>query len=232
MTIDTPTFATLRERVRDYAPQLQSDGRLSWREFERSYKANPRTMKAEIIEGVVYVASSLRADRGRLHGAIMTWLGQCQAATPGTDRLDNTRTQMDADNEVHSGAMLRFAKKAGGQTCIDKGFVKGLPELVVESAVLSATIDLGDKKLAYCQAGVYECSVWQTSEQRLDWFALSDGEYVPLASDADGIARGQLFNSLGLAGTALPKDHIAAVLAPWQRRLSSAEHCAFSERTN
>ena len=39
MTIDTPTFATLRERVRDYAPQLQSDGRLSWREFERSYKA-------------------------------------------------------------------------------------------------------------------------------------------------------------------------------------------------
>ncbi len=44
------------EKVQTYAP-LQSGDRLSRPEFERRYAAAPHIKKAELIEGIVYVAS-------------------------------------------------------------------------------------------------------------------------------------------------------------------------------
>lgn len=108
-------------------PLLQSGDRLTRREFERRYAAMPRVRKAELIEGVVYMASPLHVDHGRPHSAIMTWLGTYQAATPGADVLDNTSTRLDADNEVQPDAMLRLVEKVGGQTRIEDGFVVGAP---------------------------------------------------------------------------------------------------------
>lgn len=49
--------------------------RLTRSEFERRYAAMPSLKKAELIEGVVYVASPLRAKaHGKPHGDIMGWL--------------------------------------------------------------------------------------------------------------------------------------------------------------
>nr|WP_279611514.1 hypothetical protein [Thermostichus vulcanus] len=42
-------------------PILESGDRLTRREFERRYAAMPERIKAELIEGVVYVASPVRA---------------------------------------------------------------------------------------------------------------------------------------------------------------------------
>lgn len=73
------------------APPLESGDRLSRQEFERRYQAMPKIQKAELIEGVVYVASPVRATgHGRPHAKIMTWLGAYWAATPGIDLQDNT----------------------------------------------------------------------------------------------------------------------------------------------
>lgn len=53
-------------------PPLESGDRLTRQEFERRYTAVSDIRKAELIEGVVYVASPVRANRhGRPHGAIM-----------------------------------------------------------------------------------------------------------------------------------------------------------------
>jgi hypothetical protein len=57
-------------------PPLESGDRLTRQEFERRYTVASDIRKAELIEGVVYVASPVRAKRhGRPHGAIMAWLG-------------------------------------------------------------------------------------------------------------------------------------------------------------
>jgi hypothetical protein len=55
---------------------LESGDRLTRQEFERRYLADAHIRKAELIEGVVYVASPVRATRhGRPHGMVITWLG-------------------------------------------------------------------------------------------------------------------------------------------------------------
>ena len=232
MAVDTSVIAgaSVDQSTRDPVPLLQSGDRLTRREFERRYARMPHTKKAELIEGVVYLASPLSADHGRPHSSIMTWLGMYKIATPGADLLDNTSTRLDSDNEVQPDAMLRLDENVGGQTRIIDGFVEGPPELVVEIAVSSAAIDLGDKKRAYRRAGVCEYVVWLIYEQRIDWFVLSDGEYVSLSPDASGLLRSQFFPGLWLNADAALKDDFATVLSALQQGLSSAEHTALIER--
>jgi Uma2 family endonuclease len=215
---------------RQHVPPLQSGDRLTRREFERRYAAMPRAKNAELIEGVVYMASPLHVDHGRPHSAIMTWLGTYQAATPGTDVLDNTSTRLDADNEVQPDAMLRLDERAGGRTRIQDGYVIGAPELVVEIAASSAAIDLSDKMRAYRRAGVREYGVWQIYEQRLDWFVLIEGEYQVLKPDADGILRSRAFPGLWLATNDIFQNNMAVVLNTLQTGLSTPEHAEFAQR--
>ena len=60
----------------DAIPPLESGDHLSRAEFERRYEAHPEIKKAELIEGVVYVASPVRFQQhGRPHSDVMTWLG-------------------------------------------------------------------------------------------------------------------------------------------------------------
>jgi len=56
-------------------PALASGDRLTRTEFKRRYQATPEKFKAELIEGVVYVASPVRAFHGIPHAALVTWLG-------------------------------------------------------------------------------------------------------------------------------------------------------------
>jgi len=56
-------------------PPLENGDRLSRTEFERRYTAMPQVKKAELIEGVVYMASPLRLkSHGEPHGFLATWL--------------------------------------------------------------------------------------------------------------------------------------------------------------
>lgn len=81
-------------------PPLENGDKLTRAEFERRYEAMPQVKKAELIEGVVYMASPVRAkSHGKPHAAIMGWLVAYEAATPGVEALDNTTLRLDADNE-------------------------------------------------------------------------------------------------------------------------------------
>ncbi|MFN8486632.1 MAG: hypothetical protein U0350_03510 [Caldilineaceae bacterium] len=71
-------------------PPLQSGDHLSRAEFERRYDAHPEIKKAELIEGVVYVASPVRVRRhGIPHSDSIGWLGVYQAFTPGVNIANN-----------------------------------------------------------------------------------------------------------------------------------------------
>jgi Uma2 family endonuclease len=101
---------------------------------------------------------------------------------------------------------------------------------VAEIAASSAAIDLGDKKRAYRRNGIREYIVWQVFEQRLDWFYLQEGEYVPLPVDEDGVIRSQVFPSLRLAAADLLSGNMGRVLAVLQEGLAAPEHTAFVQQ--
>ncbi len=207
-------------------PPLESGDRLTRDEFERRYQAMPQNMKAEFIEGVVYLASPVRArGHGRPHAKIMTWLGTYTAATPGVDLQDNATVRLDADNEPQPDALLRIEPEVGGNSRInDDDYIEGTPELIVEIAASSAAYDLNDKLNAYRRNGVKEYIVWQSYENRLDWFNLQQGRYILREPDADGIIRSQIFPGLWLMVDALREGNMAEVLAVLQQGLQTAEH--------
>ncbi|KAB8317949.1 Uma2 family endonuclease [Tolypothrix campylonemoides VB511288] len=213
-------------------PPLESGDRLTRQEFERRYAAMPQIKKAELIEGVAYVASPVRIkNHGRPHAQVMAWVTAYWVATPGVDLADNTTVRLDADNEPQPDVLLRIEPEVGGNSRIsDDDYVEGAPELIVEIAASSASYDLKDKLNAYRRNGVQEYIVWQIYENRLDWFKLEEGRYISLEPDADGVIRSGVFPGLWLAVPALREGNLAVVLAVLQQGLETPEHQAFVER--
>jgi Uma2 family endonuclease len=210
-------------------PVLESGDHLSRAEFERRYEAMPELKKAELIEGVVYVASPVRITvHGKPHGRVITWLGVYDAATPGVELADNATVRLDLDNEPQPDALLRIDDAAGGQSRVDTdGYVSGAPELVVEVAASSAAIDRHKKLLAYRRNGVAEYVVWQVLDRRIEWFALQEGEYVELPLDERGVVHSRIFPGLRLAVESLLNGDLAAVLAEQQAALGTPDHRQF-----
>ncbi len=94
----------------------------------------------------------------------------------------------------------------------------------------SAAIDTGIKKQVYRRNGVLEYIVWQSYENQLEWFVLTEGEYQRLPSDSAGIIRSQTFPGLWLAVPALLSNQMAQVLEVLQVGLRSPERRKFVER--
>jgi Uma2 family endonuclease len=209
-------------------PPLESGDRLTRFEFERRYEATPEKFKAELIEGVVYVASPVRVFHGTPHAALITWLGVYWTATPGVSAADNTTTRLDMDNEPQPDALLRI-EIGGTSTISEDGYIEGAPELVAEIATSSAAIDLGAKQHAYRRNGVQEYLVWQTFENRFSWFRLQAGEFILVEPDGDGIIRSSVFPGLWLAVPALLEGRMIEVLNTLQMGLVTAEHQAFKQ---
>jgi len=217
-----------------YIPPLESGDRLTRPEFERRYNAMPNLKKAELIEGVVYVASPLRFEpHAEPHANLMIWLGNYKVATPGVRLGDNATVRLDLDNEPQPDAILLIDTACGGQSHLGSdGYVEGAPELVAEVAASSATKDLYDKKRAYRRNGIQEYIVWQVFEQTVSWFSLQDGEYITLTPNASGIIESLVFPGLWLHVSALVNDNMQQVLAVLQTGLNSAEHQAFVQLLN
>lgn len=211
---------------------LESGDHLTRPEFERRYIASPHIRKAELVEGVVYVASPVRATRhGRPTGIIVTWLGVYCAATPGVDLHDNATVRLDADNEPQPDALLRIEPEVGGNSSISEDdYIEGAPELIVEVAASSASYDLNEKLNAYRRNGVREYIVWQIYENRVDWFILQEGRYISMIADEHGIIRSQVFPGLWLSVDSLRQGNRAEILAVLQEGLATGEHQTFVGR--
>lgn len=211
-------------------PPLENGDKLTRPEFERRYEAMPNVKKAELIEGIVYMASPVRANKhGKPHSHIMTWLGTYEAATPGVETLDNTTVRLDADNEPQPDAILRIQQ--GGRSTISKDdYVEGAPELIVEIAASSASYDLHQKLKVYRRNGVQEYLVWRVYDRQFDWFKLQEGEYIQLEPNTDEIFCSQVFPGLWLAKSALLARDLVKVLAVLQQGLSTPEHKIFVEK--
>jgi Uma2 family endonuclease len=196
-------------------PPLESGDRLTRAEFERRYSCRPDIKKAELVEGVVYVASPARITKhAQPHLRIAAWLAVYQSRTPGIIAGDNGTVRLDLDNEPQPDSFLAWDAAHNGQARLSEDdYLEGAPELVVEVAASSAAYDLHDKLRAYRRAGVKEYIVWQILEERIDWFRLREGEYIVLAADDGGIVHSEVFPGLRLNVAAMLKGDLGAVLA-------------------
>ena len=194
---------------------LESGDRLSPEEFDRIYAQCSEIHKAELIDGVVYVASPVRIKRhGRPHGqmsAILHVYGAKAAsvlafADGSVLFADGTRVQPDV-------ALYWDAEHGGTARENDEDYLEGPPELVAEVAGSSASQDLHGKMRAYERNGVQEYIVWRTQDRAIDYFRLHNGAYVRIEPDADGIVESEVFPGLRLSVKCLLDGDLAGALA-------------------
>ena len=191
-------------------PSLDAGARMQRIEFERRYEASPPKLKAELIEGVVYVASPVSSTHGDEHFRLIGWLSAYTARHPDVTGSDNATIRLDLNNEPQPDAHLRYV--SSGQTRLAEKYIEGAPELVAEVAVTSQSIDLHDKLTAYRRNGVQEYIVWRVYDRAIDWFSLERGEYVRLERDERGVVHSRVFPGLRLAVESLIDGDMAAVL--------------------
>ena len=189
---------------------LENGDRLNRVEFERRYIAS-NIKKAELIEGLVYVASPLRfTPHAEPHGRIIGWLIAYQAMMTGLKVGIEPTVRLDADNEPQPDAVLF---RLGGNAQVDEdGYITGSPELIVEIAASTVSYDLHAKKRSYERNGVKEYIVWRTLDQAIDWFILENDKYVELAPDDAGIMHSREFEGLRLNVTAILSGDMSVVL--------------------
>ncbi len=186
---------------------LESGDRLTRAEFHRRYCLRPDIKKAELVEGVVYVASPVRnSAHGEPVSDVVAWLSVYASRHPEVRKATDATVLLDADNEMQPDALLYFreAPKGGARPTSDD-YIEGPPQLVVEVAASSASYDLHDKLRAYRRAGVLEYVVWRTLDEAIDWLRLQDGEYVRVQPNERGVIESSVFPGLRL--------HVAKMLA-------------------
>ncbi|ETW93224.1 MAG: hypothetical protein ETSY1_40120, partial [Candidatus Entotheonella factor] len=112
----------------------------------------------------------------------------------------------------------------------DGGYTVGPPELIIEVASSSESIDLNAKRRDYEHAGVLEYVVLAIRQQAVRWFVLREGAYQEMQVDAKGIFKSTVFPGLWLDQEALCQLDVAQVLATLRQGLESPEHAAFVQQ--
>jgi Uma2 family endonuclease len=199
--------------------------------FHERYKAMPEAFRAELIGGVVIVPSPLSRGQGVYHALVMAWLGYYWIATPGTLTANNTTTILGERNEPQPDGVLIIEPAAGGQTTLSEDdYTTGPPELIVEVASSSASMDLHAKRRDYEQAGVLEYVVVVLLQQVIRWFILRHGTYQEVSPDTDGIFRSRIFPGLWLHANALLQLDGMTVMDVLLQGLATPEHATFVQR--
>lgn len=224
-------------------PPLRNGDHLTRAEFHRRYEAAGESVRAELIEGIVYVWSSpdmpspvSLSHHGTPHFYVVTWAGYYCSKTPGLVPGDDSTVFIDGANEPQPDVLLGIPAAAGGRTRMvtvnGKQYVEGAPDLVIEVAASTASIDLNSKLDAYQRNGVGEYLVVLTEEQReVRWMVLIEDRFEPIAPDAsDGLLKSRLFPGLWLDPAALLAGDLSKLLAAIDRGCSSEPHRQFAAR--
>ncbi len=194
----------------------------------------PNLKKAELIEGIVYMGSPVRfSHHGQPHAHISAWLGTFGAYMPGVIVGDNCSVRLDDKNMPQPDIVMIIEPARGGQATVsDDDYIEGGPELVVEVAASTASIDLNTKLRVYRRNNVREYIVWRVLDGAIDWFILRDGEYDRLKPGADGVYRSEVFPGLWLDPKALVEGDLARVLEVLRQGVADPTHADFVARLN
>ena len=199
-------------------PVLENGDSLTLSEFLRRYEHMHDCKKAELINGMTHMPSPVRIEQhaepdGLIHGWLFTF-----AIENHLKFYPNPTLLLDTENSFQPDAILCSTPRKGGRTWLNaKGYLCGAPELVVEVAASTVSIDLRDKLRVYQRAGVTEYIVWRTQDKAVDWFVLKDGAYVAQRPER-GLLRSVTFPKLVLDTKALLARDGAKVIAALKRK--------------
>ena len=207
--------------------QLHNGDRMSREEFHRIYEATPEHFRAELIGGIVYVASPLRIRHGNNHLPLGSVFFAYESSTLGTQSGDNTTILLGDEGEPQPDVYLRILPEYGGQSgTTPDDYVDGAPELIAEIAHSSRSIDLHAKRDDYARYGVREYLVLCLRERQLRWFDLAANQ--EMQADADGVFRIHVFPGLWINGEALLASDFRRLTATLDQGLATPEHLAFA----
>jgi len=161
----------------------------------------------------------------------MGWLTNYWSATPGTGVRDNATAILRDDSEPQPDATLVIEPERGGQSSVSEdGYAIGPPELIVEVASSSESIDLHAKRRDYEQAGVLEYVVVVLRQRVVRWFVPEDGTYREVEVDTNGLFKSTVFPGLWLDAPALLRRDVRQVMATLQQGIETPEHAAFMQQ--
>lgn len=206
---------------------LRDGQRLDQPTFHARYLHTPEHFRAELIGGTVFVASPVLHEHMLRANLINYWLASYAVDTPPVIALDDGTVILGKDSEPEPDAMLLLRTEFGGRTRVVDGYVTGAPELVVEVANSSETVDLNQKKDDYERAGVNEYLVVLLRSREVRWFVLDGGAYRLLEPGTDGMLRSERFPGLWLDPEALLREDRQQLRAVGRAGIESAEHQAW-----
>ncbi len=197
----------------------------------RRYKAMPDWVKAELIEGIVFMAAAVRQP---YHSRPHIWLANVISTYGMQTQLeigDNPTVQLDPNNAPQPDLMMYLPAEFGGRAKeTEAGYLTGPPDLICEIAASSVSIDLHQKLRAYEKNGVREYVVWRVLDNAVDWFVLGDSGFNRLSSDERGIYRSGIFPGLWLNVPALLAKDAEQLWATLDAGMSTDEYREFAAK--
>jgi Uma2 family endonuclease len=223
-------MSTIDRGPRTALPWLVEGEKLDRATFHERYAAMPESTRAELIGGVVYMASPLGLRHGISDPRAAFWLGYYQAFTPGTEVLGNASVFFEDYGEPQPDIVLRILPENGGRTVDEGNYYTDGPELVVEVSDSTLKKDLGPKLADYERAGVPEYIVFGVDPPVVRWHFRVDGRLVELGPDEDGIYRSKVFPGLWLDPVALLSNDKLRLMEIVDLGVATDDHAAFVAR--
>ncbi len=209
-------------------PPLVAGEHLDQPTFHERYEAMPEDTWAELVGGVVYMPSPVRTDHSEPDDDVAYWVAHYKRHTKGLRSGKNATVILDVLGEVQPDGHLRIPEALGGQTRIERGYLVGGPELVIEIARSSRHYDLNAKKADYERAGVREYLVIELDPDRIHWFIRRRNRFRKLRPGPDGIYRSQVSPGLWLDPEAFYAQDLDRLIAVLDQGLATPEHAAFA----
>jgi Uma2 family endonuclease len=211
-------------------PPLVAGQHLDQPTFHERYEAMPPETRAELVGGVVYTPSPVRNEHSEYDEDLAYWCGHYKRATKGQRSGKNATVILGPFGETQPDGHLRIPQALGGQSRIERGYIIGAPELVIEIARSGRLYDLDVKRAEYAQAGVLEYLVVDLEPDRVRWFVLKDGRFEDLPVEADGIYRSSVFPGLWLDAESLFAEDMDRLVEVLEQGIRTPEHAAFAAK--
>lgn len=228
MRMTTAERVTRSPEEEEALRRLVDGARMDQKTFHALYLLTPPGFEAELIGGVVYVASPVSRRHSKPHAALVHWLMTYEAATPGVEGLDDGTAVLGDESEPQPDAALLIRPEFGGQSAVEENdCVAGSPELVAEVSDTTAGVDLGAKKVDYLAGGAKEYVVVDVGRRAVHWFARRRGKWADLPAGVDGYFRSATFPGLWLDPAAVLDHRLQQLTAALVVGLATPEHAAF-----
>jgi Uma2 family endonuclease len=227
-----PTQTRTTTPKKDFSPPFADGDQMDRETFHALYLQTPKNFKAELISGVVHVASPVKLGHGLPDSLTQFWLSSYAAETPGVIVCANTTTIVNDDTEIQPDISMMILPEYGGKMRVtEDDFVGGPAELIVEISNSTLATDLTDKKDRYEAFGVVEYLVVNALNEKIHWFRQTQMRFQTLQPQ-NGIWKSEVFPGLWLSENGLFVTNSSPLIPTLKLGLASPEHAAFVAKLN